>query len=146
MIPSTWHSAQCMAGPQKTGKEKVFSQAGTGRLNVWLFIPAAAFVTQPPSQSQNIYTTTKTVSSLGLGEFYLKLLFFPGLLSNFLLSKGNLSPPISNIFSASCKKRRHYFILDQMKPKVYTSPFFNHHNFYLIFSPFIISKYNYVLS
>lgn len=96
-------------------------------------------MTQPPSQSQNIYTTTKTVNSLGLGEFYLKLLFFPGLLSNFLLSKGNLSPPISNIFSASCKKRRHYFILDQMKPIVYTSPFSNHHNFYLIFSPFIVS-------
>lgn len=44
---------------------------------------------------------------LGVGEFYLKLRLFPGLLSNFLLSKGNLSPPISNIFSASWKEGRH---------------------------------------
>lgn len=40
----------------------------------------------------------------GTWEFYLKLLFLPGLLSNFLLSRGNLSPPMSNIFSASWKK------------------------------------------
>lgn len=37
-------------------------------------------------------------------ELYLKLLLLPGLLSNFLLSRGNLSPPMSNIFSASWKK------------------------------------------
>lgn len=37
-------------------------------------------------------------------ELYLKLLLVPGLLSNFLLSRGNLSPPMSNIFSASWKK------------------------------------------
>jgi hypothetical protein len=35
---------------------------------------------------------------------YLKLLLLPGLLSSFLLSRGNLSPPMSNIFSASWKK------------------------------------------
>ena len=62
----------------------------------------ARMFTEPP----------KEVNSSVFWELYLKLLFFPGLLSNFLLSKGNLSPPISNIFSASCKKKRHYFILD----------------------------------
>lgn len=67
-----------------------------------------------PHHKARMFTEpTKEVNSSMFWELYLKLLFFPGLLSNFLLSKGNLSPPISNIFSASCKKKTHYFTLDQ---------------------------------
>lgn len=43
-------------------------------------------------------------SSSETQELYLKLLFLPGLFSNLRLSRGNLSAPMSNIFSASWKK------------------------------------------
>lgn len=46
---------------------------------------------------------------LGTRERYLRLLLLPGLLSNFLLSRGNLSPAMSNIFSASWKERGRYY-------------------------------------
>lgn len=52
-------------------------------------------------------------------ELYLKLLLLPGLLSNFLLSRGNLSPAMSNIFSASWKKvgRHHQVQRKLLLPK-----------------------------
>lgn len=53
---------------------------------------------------------------LGSVELYLMLLFLPGLLNSFLLSSGNLSPPMSSIFSDSWKERGHCYHQVQRKP------------------------------
>lgn len=111
-----WHLAQsrCSVNQERKG---VFPGWGW-EAERQLFMPSGMFATTSTT-NPHVYRITKTINFLVFMEFYLKLLLFPGLLSNFLLSKGNLSPPISNIFSASCKRRRHYSVLDQVKPWVH---------------------------
>lgn len=81
------HWGHWLPDPQSRAHSRLFSRGGAG---------SAA---PRGSAAQELWQRARWY--LGL---YLKLLLLPGLLSNFLLSRGNLSPPTSNIFSASWKK------------------------------------------